>query len=321
MKIELLRGEKVVSLDTAAKKAALASGKEPGYDKCIYALGSRSHIPPIEGAELPEVVTIRSVADIDKLALLLKRAKSAVVIGGGVLGLETAWALAKAKCEVSVVESMPALLQGKVAPEASALLEKIADEKGVNIETSAFTEEILGEGHVEGVKLRDGRIQSCDIVVVSAGVRANIDIAKAAGIKTDAAVIVDDHMRTSAPDVWACGDCAELDGVNHCLWTQAAGEGEVAGANAAGDDRAYSHLPAAVTLNVMGTALYAAGDNGCDAETVYKTAEFSDLRKNELAKYYFVNNRLVGATLLGDTANMAKVQDAVARGAQFSELF
>lgn len=319
--ITLLRGQQVTALDTKAKKVRLASGKELDYDKCVYALGSSSFVPPIKGVDLPEVVTIHTADDVAKLTRLLKRAKSAVVIGGGVLGLETAWELAKANCEVSVIETLHALLYGKIAPEASAMLEDIADRKGVNVETSAFTEEILGEGHVEGVKLKDGRIQSCDIVVVSTGVRPNIAVAEQAGLRVDSGVIVDDHMRTSAPDVWACGDCAELDGINHCLWAQATGEGDVAGANAAGDEAAYSHTPPAVTLNIMGTALYAAGDNGCDADTAYKTAEFTDTVKQQISKYYFLNNKLVGATLLGDTAGMAKVQDAVTRGAQFIELF
>lgn len=319
--IKLMCEEKVVSLDAKAKKVTLESGKDLTYDKCIYALGSHSFVPPMKGAELPEVVTIRSTEDIAKLAQLLKRAKSAVVIGGGVLGLETAWELVKAKCEVSIIETLPSLLYCKVAPEASALLEEIADSKGIHVETSAFAEEILGEGHVEGVKLKDGRIQSCDIVVVSAGVRPNIEIAKAAGIKTDRAIIVDEHMRTNLPDVWACGDCAELDSVNYCLWSQATGQGDTAGANATGDDVSYLNEPPVVLLNVMGTALFAAGDNGTNGEETYKTVEFTDTVKKELAKYYFLNNKLVGATLLGDVSKMATVQDAVARGALFGELF
>ncbi len=322
-KITMRSNVKVAALDPQQKMVTLESGEALPYDTCIYALGARSFVPPFAGTDLPEVVSIRTLSDVEKLAALLgDSAKKAVVIGGGVLGLETAWELKKAKCEVTVIDTVPRLLADKIAPHASKMLSDIAAEKGVALMLDACTEAIVNAaGHVAGVRLKDGTTVPADLVVVSTGVRANLDVAKAAGLVVDRAIVVDDHMRTNLTDVYACGDCAIYNSVSYCLWSEAAAMGTVAGANAAGDDVVYEQALPAVTMNVMETALYAVGDNGANAGTPYKTVEFRDKRKHEIEAYFFQNGRLVGATLLGDLSKVASVLKNVTEKAVFKDLF
>ena len=146
-------------------------------------------------------------------------------------------------------------------------------------------------------------------------------LASAAGLETERAVVVDGHMRTSIPDIYACGDCAQYQGMNYAVWPEAAEQGRVAGACAAGDDISYEPVPPALTFNGMNTALYAVGDNGKRPGLIYRTVEFKDMGRRQYEKYYFFNNRLCGVILIGDTSKMAALTEAVKHGKSFKELF
>ena len=145
------------------------------------------------------------------------------------------------------------------------------------------------------------------MVIVSCGVRANTAIAQAAGLETDRAVVVNSRMETSAEDVFACGDCAQYQGVNYAIWPQAVEEGKVAGANAAGEALEYTTVPAALTFHGMNTALFSIGDNGTNPNLVYRTVEFKDTARKQYEKYYFRNNRLCGVILIGDVSRMVSL--------------
>ena len=148
-------------------------------------------------------------------------------------------------------------------------------------------------------------------MIVSCGVRANTALAQAAGIETDRAVVVDAAMRTSVEDIFACGDCAQYEGINYAIWPQAVEQGKVAGANAAGDSLEYRTVPAALNFHGMNTALFAAGDAGKNPNLVYKTVEFKDMGRKQYQKYYFLNNRLCGVILIGDVSGMARMTEAL----------
>ena len=170
--------------------------------------------------------------------------------------------------------------------------------------------------------MADGETLPAVLVVVSCGIRANTDVAKAAGLTLGRAVQVDDQMRTSAADIFACGDCAEYQGVNTGLWSQAVEMGKAAGAAAAGDDSApYVPQTPALHLAAFGTSLYSVGDSGSDPKKQYKTVEFRDDQRRTIEKYYFFNGRLVGATLLGDTSKLALVTEAVSENRSFKSMF
>ncbi|MHA9740291.1 FAD-dependent oxidoreductase [Robinsoniella peoriensis] len=311
----------VQSMDTQLKEVVFADGLKLKYDKCIYALGSECFVPPIPGHDKDQVVAIRRLSDVVKIGNILPDVKHAVVIGGGVLGLEAAWELSKAKCQVTIVEVANQLMGRQLDAGASDMLKDIILEKKMAIRMGANVEEIEGEGAVTGVRLAGGEVIPADLVIVSAGVRASTKVAQEAGIQTDRAIVVDEKMHTNLTDIYACGDCAQYKGINYAIWPQALEMGKVAGANAAGDSLTYEMVNAALTFHGMDTALFAIGDNGKNADIKYKTVEFKDPMKMVYEKYYFSNNRLCGAILLGDTSKMAKVTVQVEEHTNFKDMF
>lgn len=313
-------GHEVVKIDPEAKEVHLDDGSKYHYTKLIYALGSECFIPPIKGADKDGVIAIRRLADTKKVAEKLKETKHAVVIGGGVLGLEAAWELKKSRCEVTVLELAPVLMGRQLDKTAGEMLKKISEGQGIQIHTGVQIEAIEGGEKAEGVRLADGTVIPAELVIVSCGVRANTALAKEAGIETDRAVIVNEKMETNIPDIYACGDCAQYEGINYAIWPQAVEEGKTAGAQAAGDDNTYSTVPAALSFHGMNTALFAAGDNGQNPDLIYKTVEYKDEGKKQYQKYYFLNNRLCGVILIGDTSRMAEMTEALEHHRQYKEI-
>ena len=251
---------------------------------------------------------------------MLPNVKHVAVIGGGVLGLEAAWEMKKAKCDVTVLELAPQLMGRQLDDGASDMLKTISQAQGIQIRTGVQIEEIQGEDKVSGVRLAGGEVIPAELVIVSAGVRANTAVAQEAGIETERAVVVNERMETSVPDIYACGDCAQYQGINYAIWPQAVEQGKTAGANAAGEVTAYETVPAALSFHGMRTALFAAGDNGKRSDLIYKTVEFKDMGKKQYQKYYFLNNRLCGVILIGDVSRMAEMTQALERHASYQEI-
>lgn len=309
-----------VAIDTKEKEVKFADGSGIKYTKLIYAAGSECFIPPIEGKDKPEVIAIRRLSDIQKIEELLPNVKNVVVIGGGVLGLEAAWEMKKAQCRVTVLEAGIQLMGRQLDDAASDMLKMISEANDIQIHTGAQIVSIEGGDHVTGVKLKDGEVIPAELVIVSAGVRANTDIAKEVGLEVDRAVVVNSRMETSVKDIYACGDCAQYQGMNYAIWPQALEQGKTAGANAAGDSAEYEQVPAALTFHGMNTALFASGDNGKRAGVSYKTVEMKDPSKKQYEKLYFFNNRLCGVILIGDLSRMAELSQALEKKASFQEV-
>lgn len=319
-KIHLVLGKEVTEIDTKEKEIVLEDGTKLAYTKLVYALGSECFIPPIPGHEQEGVVAVRRLEDTRKIESMLPEVKNIVVIGGGVLGLEAAWEMKKAGCQVTVLELAPQLMGRQLDETAGEMLKLISESRGISIHTGVQITELEGNGKVTGVKLGDGTVLPAELVLVSCGVRANVQLAKAAGIETDRAVVVDKNMQTNIPDIYACGDCAQFEGINYAIWPQAVEQGKTAGACAAGDEAVYNTVPAALSFHGMKTALFAAGDNGKNPNLIYKTAEFKDLSKKHYQKYYFLNNRLCGVILIGDISRMAEMTQALEKHALYSEV-
>lgn len=313
-------GRKVVSVDTKEKEVLLSDGIKLKYTKLIYALGSECFIPPIPGHEKAQVASIRTLEDTRRISAMLPDTKQAVVIGGGVLGLEAAWELKKAGCAVTVLELAPMLMGRQLDANAGDMLKYIAECAGIQIHTGVQIAEITGEERVTGVKLGTGEVIPAQLVIVSCGVRANTAVAKEMGIEVDRAIVVDSRMQTSLPDVYACGDCAQFEGVNYAIWPQAVEQGKVAGANAAGDAAEYTQVPAALSFHGMNTALFAAGDNGKNPNLLYKTVEVQDKSKKQYEKLTFLNGKLCGVILIGDVSKMGKMTELLEKKATFAEV-
>ena len=202
--IELMTGDAVTAFDPAAKTVTTASGRVSWYDKLLLAVGSKPIAPPIAGLTLPGVRAFRDIADVEAMIDAAAIKKRAVVIGGGLLGLEAAWGLKRRGMSVAVVHLMPTLMERQLDAPAGQLLQRDLDRRGIAFFTNGQTEEIYGTERAEGVRLADGREVPADLVVLAIGIRPNIDLAKAARLELNRGIVVGDDMRTSDPRHFRC---------------------------------------------------------------------------------------------------------------------
>ncbi|MCR4936074.1 MAG: FAD-dependent oxidoreductase, partial [Oscillospiraceae bacterium] len=301
--IRIVFGQTVQSINTATKTVK-TNRAEYVYDKLIYALGARCFVAPIPGSDQPHVVSIRSIADCLKVQDLAKEAKHAVVIGGGVMGLESGWELKKGGLDVTVLETMPGLLPKQMDDAAGTVLRQECEKVGVKVIVGAKITQITDKS----VLLADGTELPAELVIMSTGMRGNVAVAKEAGLDIGNIIKVDEHMATSAPDVWACGDCTEFRGQPHGFWAQAEETGRVAGANAAGEALVYKQIGSSMVINAMNTSVFALGTNGKigpnELEKGLRTVEIRDDVRGQYQKYFFRRGQLAGVNLVGDISRM-----------------
>lgn len=206
-KVDLLLGSRVTQIDRDAKKITLEDGAEISYTKLALTTGARVRKIPFTGSELAGVFYMRDLNDVKQTHKFTGPGKSAVIIGGGYIGLETAASLRKIGMKVTVIEAMSRVLQRVTAPEVSAFYTRIHTEEGVDIRTEAGVDAIVGEKHVEGVRLADGSTVAADLVIIGVGVIPNIELAEAAGLTIDNGIAVNEFATTNDPDIVAAGDC------------------------------------------------------------------------------------------------------------------
>jgi flavorubredoxin/NADPH-dependent 2,4-dienoyl-CoA reductase/sulfur reductase-like enzyme len=234
--ITLLTGYRVAAIAPMEGVVTLTNGARLLYDKLIYALGARPFLPPIPGSDVRGIFALRNVADVRALAAAQEAAREVVVLGGGVLGLEAAALLRAAGCGVSVVEAQPRLLMDRADAAEAEAAQADALAKGMRLYLGARADAVETlENATYAVRLTDGTVLPADLVLACTGIRANDALAAGAGLTTDRGVVVDAHMRTSHPSIYACGDCARFAGCGTGQWAIAAVMGETAGANAAGE--------------------------------------------------------------------------------------
>jgi nitrite reductase (NADH) large subunit len=223
--IKLTLGEAVVKLDAGAKTVTTASGRVTSYDKLVLATGSRPVVPPVAGLDLPGVCAFRNIADLELMREASRRGGRAVVVGGGLLGLEAAFGLMKRGMTVTVLHLMQSLMERQLDEAAGLLLQRDLERRGITVLTKAQTEAIIGDMRAGAVQLADGRELAADLVVFAVGVRPNIDLARDAGLDVNRGIIVNDVMATSEPDIFAVGECIEHHGQTFGLvgplWEQA----------------------------------------------------------------------------------------------------
>lgn len=318
--IVLILDTKIVKIDKEKKEVQLLNEAVLPYDKCIYATGSYNFVPPFKNVDLEKVTSIRTISDVEALNQMAQGAKSAVVIGGGVLGLEAAWELKKQNLAVTVLEGAPSLMAGRIDATAAEMLIDLAAKAGITIKTNVKITGMVGEGTVSGVMIEDGVVVEADLVLVSTGVRANIGVAQEAGVLCERAVIVDSAMKTSEVDIYACGDCAQYEGANIAIWPVAMEMGRVAGANAAGDLVEYIPTTHGMSFSGMETSLFVIGDAGTGKEESYQTLERIEKEQGILEQYFFKNKILCGAILIGDKSKMGAISTALETGKSYEEL-
>lgn len=297
--IRLMAGNPAVALDAAAKCLTLAGGESIAYDKLLLATGSKPLAPPIPGVGLPGVRAFRDIADVEAMTDAAGSGRRAVVIGGGLLGLEAAWGLKRRGMAVAVVHLMPTLMERQLDAAAGLLLQRDLDARGIVFFTNTQTEEILGTARTEGVLLADGRQIAGDLVVLAIGIRPQIDLARGARLDVNRGILVGDDMRTSDPHVYAVGECVEhngqLFGLVAPIWEQA----KVCGARLAGDDAAVYVPPLVFTsLKITGVDVFSAGELAA-ADDADEEITLHDAKRGVYKKLILRNDRIVGSVLYG----------------------
>jgi nitrite reductase (NADH) large subunit len=299
--VTLKYGCAVDEIDVGRRELKIANEESIGFSRLVLATGSSALRLNVPGAELAGVYTFRDSRDVDLLLALAAAKKRVVVVGGGLLGLEAAYGLAKAGAPVTLVHLMDRLMERQLDAPAGALLKSLVEKKGINVLLNASTSRILGEHRVEGVELTDGSRIDADAVIFAAGIRPNTGLAKEAGIAVNRGIVVDDQLQTGSDGIFALGECAEHRGICYGLVEPAYEQARVLAQHLAGRSAAYQGSVVATNLKVSGVSVFSAGEFlGNDRS---ETILLNDFRRGTYKKLVVEEGRLIGAVLVGDTAD------------------
>jgi nitrite reductase (NADH) large subunit len=311
--VTLLYGHRAVSIDHDARRVRLAGGATLPYGHLVLATGSKPIRLSVAGSDLPGVLTFRDLGDVAALQAAAVKGTSAVVIGGGLLGLEAAYGLARAGVDVAIVHLMDRLMERQLDARSAAMLKQAIERHGVTVHLGAQTAAIRGDRRAQAVELADGRLLSADLVVMAVGIRPNTDLAASAGLNVNRGIVVDDGLQTSLAGVYAIGECAEHRGTCYGLVEPAYEQAQVLARRLAGRAAArYEGSVLATNLKVSGVHVFSAGDflgrpGTCEIM-------FSDPGLGIYKKLVLEGDRLVGAVLYGDTADGLWYLDLIRSG-------
>lgn len=308
--IKFTLGTKVIEIKSAEKVVVFENGDIRTYDKLIYALGAESNKIPLPGADLPGVFVIRKLADANAIREKLAEINKVIIIGGGILGIEAAWEFARANKQVTVLDIGPRIMGRQLDEDASQMLVEAIEKEGGQVFTEVAIDGIKGDDKVRGVVLNDGTLMEADTVIISAGIKTNVNVGLDAGLKGERFIEVNEKMESSIQDIYAAGDVAAYDGVSIGIWSQADAMGKVAGANAAGDDVIYKRIIPSTSFVGFGTKLFSIGDVGSNGELNYQVKEVGDVVNNISTKLYFINDKLCGGILFGNTDKTMNLLEA-----------
>ncbi|MEW6255178.1 MAG: FAD-dependent oxidoreductase [Pseudomonadota bacterium] len=295
----VISGTPASAIDRARRTVTLADGRQLGFSKLVLATGSEPIRLPLPGADLPGVVTFRDLGDVQALMAAAQPGLRAVVIGGGLLGLEAASGLARAGAATTLVHLMDRLMERQLDAPAAALLRQAVEAQGIRVELEAQSVAVEGTEHVEGLRLGDGRLLPADILVMACGVRPNAGLARAAGLACGRGVLVDDTLATSDQDIFAIGECAEHRGTCYGLVAPAYEQAQVLARRLAGREAGYAGSTVSTHLKVSGVFVFSAGDLSPGGEDIVLSDQGLGLYRRLIIK----DGRLAGAVLYGDTSD------------------
>lgn len=315
-RIDLRNDLRMTRLDPGNRAAELSDGSRVAGDALILATGAHAFVPPIPGADLDGVFVLRTLADADALLGRAESRPACAVVGGGILGMETAAALARRGVPVTLVESHPWLMPRQLNAEASARIERHVAGLGVRVLKNTRTAEFEGDAAVERIRFEDGPPRSCQLVVLAAGARPNTAAVRKAGLRVDQGIVVDSRLGCG-PGLFAAGDAAEYRGTVYGTWGPAQGQGGIAGLNAAGIPSEFGGVPRSNTLKVLGLDLFSIGrfESADGADRVV-----SDAAADGYAHFVFRDGRMAGAILLGHANLAGAVRRAVESGMDCSAM-
>ena len=316
--INLLTGEKAVRIDKDKKEVITDKQQIIAYDELIIATGSSAFILPVPGSDLDGVIGFRTIADTEMMMEAAQNYKKAVVIGGGLLGLEAARGLIDRGMEVHVVHLLPSLMEMQLDAAAAELLKKDLEAQGMKFLMEKQTAEIYGEKRVQGLKFTDGTSVECDLVVMAVGIRPNVAIARDACLEVNRGIVVNDYMVTSDPSIYAVGECAEHNGIAYGLVAPLYEQGiALAEHITGGQGKGYQGSVLSTQLKVAGCDLFSGGKIHEDENTqaIIVHDQFSKLYK----KILVTDNKIVGVVLYGDASDGNRLFNMLKKQADISE--
>ncbi|MEH3120070.1 MAG: FAD-dependent oxidoreductase [Methylorubrum populi] len=314
--IRLVTGAPVTGIDRANRLALVGQAHVLPYDRLVLAVGSLPIRLPLPGIDLPGVLTFRDLADVAAIRKAAVGHARAVVVGGGLLGLEAAVGLARLGVDTTLVHVMDRVMERQLDHGAARLVRAAMEARGVKVMLSADTAAIEGEARVERLLLKDGRAIPADLVVMSVGIRASTALAQSCGLACGRGIAVDDRMTTSDPAIHALGECAEHRGTVYGLVEPAYEQAEVLSRHFAGEAAAYPGTSLATSLKVSGLSVFSAGrvDTPEEAEAVV----MHDAAAGLYRKLIIADGRLAGAVFVGDISEQARCKELIRSGAPLS---
>ncbi|AZC04356.1 MULTISPECIES: nitrite reductase small subunit NirD [Acinetobacter] len=300
--IKFIAGDKAVKIDRPRKVVYTEKGKTVDYDRLILATGSAPFIPPVQGVDLKGVLTFRDIYDVNTMIEYCDSKTNAVVIGGGLLGLEAAYGLKQRGMNVTVLHLMDRIMERQLDGRASQLLRHSIEQKGIHIITEANTEALIGDenGHVKQIRLKDGTVLDADLVVFAVGIRPNIALAQSAGLRCNRGVLVNDTMQTFDPSIYAVGECIEHRGQTFGLVEPLWGQAFICATHLAEHGSLTFKAPTVPTqLKVSGVDVFSAGN--FEPKDDYEDIILNDEKRQIYKRIIIQSDRVIGAVLFGDT--------------------
>ncbi len=310
--VTLLYGQAARSIDPAIRRVRLAGGATLPYTRLVLATGSRALRLAVPGMDLPGVRTFRDLGDVGAISRTASRRTRAVVVGGGLLGLEAAHGLAKSGAAVTLVHLMDRLMERQLDERAATMLRHAVEARGITVLLRAETACIHGRRRAEAVELVDGRAIPADLVVVAAGIRPNVELAQTAGLAVNRGIVVDDGMATSNDAIGAIGECAEHRGICYGIVEPAYEQAAVLADRLAGGRMRYGGSVQSTNLKISGVSVFSAGDFIGRPGT--ERIVLSDPGLSTYKKLVIDSGRLVGTVLFGDTADGPWYLDLIRNG-------
>lgn len=316
--VTLLYGHGAIAIDPPIRRVRLTNGASLPYVKLVLATGSRPIHLNVPGMDLPGVTTFRDLADVASIEAEAARGARVAVVGGGLLGLEAAYGLAKSGAQVAVVHLMDRLMERQLDARAAGMLQRAVEARGIAVHLGAETVAIRGRKRAEAVVLKSGEEIAADLVVVAAGIRPNIEFARSADLAIDRGIIVNDRLQASRPGIYAIGECAEHRGVCYGLVEPSYEQAAVLAAHLAGGQAAYRGSVLATNLKVSGVNVFSAGDflGSLGTEQIVLSDQGLGLYRKLVVK----DGGLVGAVLFGDTSDGLWYQELMRSGASIEAI-
>ncbi|MBD8908413.1 NAD(P)/FAD-dependent oxidoreductase [Methylorubrum zatmanii] len=314
--IRLVTGAPVTEIDRANRLAIVGETHVLPYDRLVLAVGSLPIRLPLPGIDLPGVLTFRDFSDVAAIRRAAVEHAKAVVIGGGLLGLEAAVGLARLGVDTTLVHVMDRVMERQLDHAAARLVRAAMEERGVRMMLSADTAAIEGDGRVERLVMKDGTVVPADLVVMSVGIRASTALAQSCGLACGRGITVDDRMTTSDPAIHALGECAEHRGVVYGLVEPAYEQAEVLSRHLAGEAAAYPGTSLATSLKVSGLPVFSAGV--VDTPEGVEAVVMHDASAGLYRKLIIADGRLAGAVFVGDISEQARCKELIRSGAPLS---